>query len=528
MKEVWIALAFLTAGSLTACQTTPSSQPKDPAGEIIRGKVQASMLDAAQASESREDFGSALAYYRSAYERDPAVLEAAVGLARTLRRMGRPREAMIIAERGLELQKRAPDLMAELGKSQLAANDTLEAIETLSRTESLVPEDWRIQSAIGVGYDRLGMHDDAEHWYQKALKLVPSNAVVLNNYALSLAQAGKLDKAIASLEKAAVMPESEPRIRQNLALLHATNGDFEAARDLVRQDLSGDEAQANLVYYRRLARRNRKTRTGLRLERPPLTSGQIGDIPLTLLPKPSVADETAAAPAHPVAPVESNGLSGTAIPAARDTTTRDTNLEPSPEGEEGSINTATAPLDTSSDEGSEVSSVVAASGGGRIDEAAASSGGESSAKDNVPSPKVAPATENDPGRLAVNIDQADDVGSVDATKDVASTSVPMRRDAEGSSVPAPTKPSEPDARGFRVQLGSYRSEEAAKTGISVLRGAYGDILIDVELDISAVTIPDSGEYFRVLTVALPSRVSAAEICRQLRSRDANCLIVQLR
>jgi cell division septation protein DedD len=77
---------------------------------------------------------------------------------------------------------------------------------------------------------------------------------------------------------------------------------------------------------------------------------------------------------------------------------------------------------------------------------------------------------------------------------------------------------------YRVQLGSYRSEAAANAGIAILRSAHDDILGDLNLGIKAVTLPEIGDYFRVVTAPLPSRVAAAEICRELQSREVNCLV----
>ena len=100
-----------------------------------------------------------------------------------------------------------------------------------------------------------------------------------------------------------------------------------------------------------------------------------------------------------------------------------------------------------------------------------------------------------------------------------------------TGVPSDQKATEPKKSNvpvFYVQLGSYRSERAARNGISILRAAHDDILADLNLDVMAVTIPESGRYYRVLTAPLPSRVPAAEICRQLRSREVNCLILRRR
>ena len=249
-----LVLACLLIGA--SCATTQQQPPTAEAS--LRSRVGASMLDAGREAEARGDYPSAQAYYRSAYERDNKSPEAALALSRTLRRLARPREAIAIAERGLQANAHHPQLLAELGKSQLAANDTLDAIESLSRAGSFLPDDWEIQSALGVGYDRIGMYDQAAHRYEKALLLSPTNAVVLNNYALSLAQVGELGRATEMLEKATAVPERTAQMRQNLALLYAMSGRIEEAERLVRQDLTPELAAENIAYYRHLAKNSKR------------------------------------------------------------------------------------------------------------------------------------------------------------------------------------------------------------------------------------------------------------------------------
>lgn len=255
------------------------------------------MLDAGREAEQRGDYSSAQAYYRSAYERDSKNLNAALALTRILRRLSRPREAIAIAERALQTNEGHPQLMAELGKSQLAANDTLDAIETLSRAGSLLPDDWEIQSALGVGYDRIGMYDQAAERYEKALNKSPGNGVVLNNYALSLAQIGELDRAIEMLEKATALPERTAQMRQNLALLYAMNGRIEEAERLVHQDLAPEVAAENLAYYRHLARNSNR---GMR-KLPAGVPGAGSDSGIPASDAPTVAGPSA--PSAPVTPV---------------------------------------------------------------------------------------------------------------------------------------------------------------------------------------------------------------------------------
>jgi len=303
------AAALLCGLSLLAsCATTAPQPVADPAAATVRSRVDASVLDAAREAERHGDYPGAQAYYRSAYDRDPKSIEAIVGLSRMLRALSRPREAVTIAERGLLAHERNPQIMAELGKGQLAANDTLQAVESLSRAGALLPDDWEIQSALGVGYDRMSMYDQAVHRYEKALTLKPGNGVILNNYALSLAQAGNLEQAVAMMEKAVSTPERTTQMRQNLALLYAMTGQIEAAERLVRQDLPAEMATDNIMYYRRIARKTNRAGTSLNL-RPssPMPQSTPEPGPRSEM-APAPASSASSAPALPVTPVATAGL----------------------------------------------------------------------------------------------------------------------------------------------------------------------------------------------------------------------------
>lgn len=235
---------------LASCQTTEA--PEDPKPDVSK-KVDTSLLLAARGSEARRDYTTALTYYRSLYEREPSNVAALVGMSRSLRQMGRAREAKAVVARALHADDRNAHLLAELGKAQLALGDGAEAVESLSRADAIAPNNWSLQSAIGIGYDRIGMYDLAARHYTKALELAPDNVTVLNNFALSKAQSNQLTDAIALLEQAAALPEAGPQVRQNLALLYAMNGDLDAAEGLVLRDLNDTEATQNMAYYRRLS-----------------------------------------------------------------------------------------------------------------------------------------------------------------------------------------------------------------------------------------------------------------------------------
>jgi Flp pilus assembly protein TadD len=96
------------------------------------------------------------------------------------------------------------------------------------------------------------MYEQAERRYRQALDLSPENPVIMNNFSLSLAQAGNLPEALEILERAIGLPEATPRMRQNLALLYAMKGNLTLAEKYVRRDMPPNIADQNMAYYRNL------------------------------------------------------------------------------------------------------------------------------------------------------------------------------------------------------------------------------------------------------------------------------------
>jgi Flp pilus assembly protein TadD len=120
----------------------------------------------------------------------------------------------------------------------------------LERAKAAAPLNWEAPSTLGVVLDYMEQNGLAQAEYAAALQLSPDNPTVLNNLALSLAQEGRLDEAISTLERAVDQQSAQLQSRQNLALLLALKGKPVEAERLVRKDLPPDMAENNLTYYR--------------------------------------------------------------------------------------------------------------------------------------------------------------------------------------------------------------------------------------------------------------------------------------
>lgn len=105
----------------------------------------------------------------------------------------------------------------QTGRDLLRAGRVDEAIDALMAAAP--GGDWRVLTALGAAFDRKGDHGRALSWHRQADAAAPNNPTVLNNWALSLAQAGYREEARARLRRAATLPGAPPQVEANLRLL---------------------------------------------------------------------------------------------------------------------------------------------------------------------------------------------------------------------------------------------------------------------------------------------------------------------
>ncbi len=211
------------------------------------------ILNAAAAALEEGDAATAATYYRGVFTRDPKNVTAAIGLLRSLRLAGGLDEAQSVAAETLKLDPDDPAVLAEVGRVKLVKGQATEAVTLLARAVNADANDWKLRSALGLAYDRLGDFGRADASYEAALKISPDNAAVLNNFALSRAMANDLDGARSLAQRATAAPGADLRVRQNLALIYALSGNMPKAAALTRRDLPPALARQTIEYYRDLA-----------------------------------------------------------------------------------------------------------------------------------------------------------------------------------------------------------------------------------------------------------------------------------
>ena len=120
----------------------------------------------------------------------------------------------------------------------------------LSKAHTPDQPDWRLLNAQGAVLDQMGNFAEARSYYETALKIAPDEPAILSNLGLSYMLAKDLPRAEATLKRATVRTDTDPRVRQNLALVLGLQGKFEEAERVASGDLPPDEARANVAYLR--------------------------------------------------------------------------------------------------------------------------------------------------------------------------------------------------------------------------------------------------------------------------------------
>ncbi|TCS64021.1 tetratricopeptide repeat protein [Varunaivibrio sulfuroxidans] len=256
LKATTFRLAIFAGvvGILSGCASTGGAPVK-----VSEASLAKTLDIAARDSENQHDYTSAAQYYARLSHEKPDDIRLRIDLARNLRYIGEAKQGVkILLEKRPSQSSNLPFLL-ELAKSRIAAGDAEGALGDLKALFAAAPATWPgMWDAFmvrGIARDQVQHYKLAQADYNAALKLSPKNPQVMNNYAMSLAQSGRLDAAIAILENASNQNRSNVQVRQNLALLYGVKGELGKAKALSEMDLDPKNVDTNMSFYQRFKHR---------------------------------------------------------------------------------------------------------------------------------------------------------------------------------------------------------------------------------------------------------------------------------
>ncbi len=77
---------------------------------------------------------------------------------------------------------------------------------------------------------------------------------------------------------------------------------------------------------------------------------------------------------------------------------------------------------------------------------------------------------------------------------------------------------------YVVQLASVKSEARAKDAWGRLQKQHSELLGDLDLMLQRFDAGEQGIFFRMQTGPFPSRVTALDMCRQIKAARMDCLV----
>jgi len=235
-RLIRVAAAIALAASVSACANS-----KMTTGSINR--------DGSDSSQTTMATGDATTL-GNAYARNPADKGVALGYANALQVSGNSEQALAVVRKLAIEHPKDREVLAAYGKALAAAGQLEPALDAVRRAQTPEYPDWRLMSAEASIVDQLGNREKARELYRKALDIQPNEPSVLSNLGMSYVLEGDLKNAESYLKTAVRQPGADSRVRQNLALVVGLQGRFGEAEQIASQDISPDQAKANVAYLR--------------------------------------------------------------------------------------------------------------------------------------------------------------------------------------------------------------------------------------------------------------------------------------
>jgi len=188
------------------------------------------------------------------WQADPKNLRVGLAYASQLKALGQSEQQLQVLGTLTQYHPQDQKLLTLYGRELAQAGQPGQAEAVLAKAVAAGSTDWKVYSALGSTLDQQAKYTEARDYYQRALKISPNNVAVLNNLGMSYALEGNLKQAEVTLKEASDLPagKSEPRLRQNLALVVGLQGRFDEARQIASADLPPDQVEANMAYLQKM------------------------------------------------------------------------------------------------------------------------------------------------------------------------------------------------------------------------------------------------------------------------------------
>lgn len=238
-------LLTLSAAAVLAASLAGCANSKLTTGSINRsgGGKPVEQMSAGELQSAARSLGDS-------YAANPNDKPTALRYATVLQMNGDTEQSLAVMRKLAIAFPKDRDVLAAYGKALAAAGQLEPALDAVRRAQTPEYPDWKLASAEGAILDQMGNAQQARDLYRKALELKPNEPSVLSNLGMSYVLEGDLRMAETYMRNASEQPGADSRVRQNLALVVGLQGRFEEAERIASQELSPEQAKANVSYLR--------------------------------------------------------------------------------------------------------------------------------------------------------------------------------------------------------------------------------------------------------------------------------------
>jgi Flp pilus assembly protein TadD len=240
-----VALALMATGCASRSDMTATGAiaPSQTSPAALAGNKPIAAMNAGELQQAAARIGNA-------YERAPQDRTVGMGYASILQMTGNDSQALAVMQQVAIHHPSDQEVLAAFAKAQAAAGDFERALQSIQRAQTPDRPDWKLLSAEGAILDQLDRPNEARQRYRAALDIAPNEPSVLSNLGMSYLLANDLRSAETYMRQAASQPTADSRVRQNLALVIGLQGRFDEAQRIARDELSPEQADANMAYMR--------------------------------------------------------------------------------------------------------------------------------------------------------------------------------------------------------------------------------------------------------------------------------------
>ncbi len=252
-KDLGIVLGCLAILGVASCVAPSAEEPvSDDQAIQQQGARATELMQIGNTLRAQGNLNDAVGAYQRAMGADPNSPLPPAALGDTLRQLKRYDEAEQVYRHALERNPYSGMALQGYGILLIEQGQPDAAITLLTPAVDENAADHRVYNVLGIAYDALGDHTQAQNQYLAGLALNPESKSLRNNMALSLVLQERYDAAIEQMQRLLTGTEADEPYLHNLALVYGLAGRMENAAALLRQMLPEADVANNLAYYQNL------------------------------------------------------------------------------------------------------------------------------------------------------------------------------------------------------------------------------------------------------------------------------------